>query len=62
VGFLDDMADKAGDLAKEHGDTIDGGIDKAAELVDDKTGGKQSDKIDTVAEKLKDGVDKLSGS
>ncbi|MGK2947419.1 MAG: antitoxin [Acidimicrobiales bacterium] len=41
------------------GKQVEGAIDKAADLVDDKTGGKHSDKIDDVAEKAKDMVDKL---
>ena len=39
---------------KRVADVIDEGIDKAAELADDKTGGKYSDQIDTAADKLKD--------
>jgi ABC-type transporter Mla subunit MlaD len=38
---------------------VDGAIDKAAELIDDKTGGKHTDKIDDVAGKAKDLADKL---
>ena len=42
-----DLTGKARDAVTEHSDKIDGGIDKAAEFVDDKTKGKYSDKIDT---------------
>ena len=35
------------------------GIDKVADVVDDKTGGKHTDKIDDAAEKAKDFVEKL---
>lgn len=35
------------------------GIDKAADVVDDKTGGKHTDKIDGAADKAKDIIDKL---
>lgn len=35
------------------------GIDKAADVAEDKLGAKHADKIDTVAEKAKDAVDKL---
>jgi len=51
---LGDITDKAKNLLEENADKVDDGIDKAAELVDEKTGGKFSDKIDTAAEKLKD--------
>ncbi|MEZ5322103.1 MAG: antitoxin [Microthrixaceae bacterium] len=51
---LDDLANKAKALAEEHADKVDDGIDKAAEFIDEKTGGKFSDKIDQGAEKLKD--------
>lgn len=51
---LGDITDKAKGLLEEHADKVDDGIDKAAELADDKTGGKYSDQIDTAADKLKD--------
>jgi hypothetical protein len=41
------------------GKQVEAGIDKVADLADDKTGGKFSDKIDGAAEKAKDIVDKL---
>lgn len=59
MGFMDEMKQKAKDLVGEHGDKVTGGIDKAAEFVDDKTGGKHSGKIENVAGKVKDGVHKL---
>lgn len=43
---LDDAARKAKELAAEHSDKVEDGIDKVADLVDDKTGHKHSDKID----------------
>ncbi|MFQ5554268.1 MAG: antitoxin [Acidimicrobiia bacterium] len=60
MGFLDKFKKKAGDLAEEHGDKIDGAIDKVADVVDDKTGGKYSDKIDSGAEAAKDAVEGLA--
>jgi hypothetical protein len=56
---LDKLKDKAADLVDEHGDKIKDGIDKAADLADDKTGGQHTDKIGAVADKAKDLVDKL---
>ncbi len=38
--------DKAKDMASEHPDQVDQGIDKAGDAVDNKTGGKYADKVD----------------
>ncbi|MFI6942627.1 antitoxin [Streptomyces sp. NPDC050418] len=51
---------KVGDLAKEHGDKIEHGLDKAAKTVDEKTKGKYSDKIRTGTGKAKDALDRLA--
>lgn len=59
MGALDDMKDKAKDLAAEHGDKIKEGLEKVGDLADEKTGGKHSDKIDQGIEKGKDIIDKL---
>ncbi|MFC4782920.1 antitoxin [Nocardioides sp. MAHUQ-72] len=61
MSFFDKAKDALGDAVDKHGDKIAGGIDKAAEMVDDKTGGKHADKIATGAEKAKDALDKLDG-
>ncbi|GLZ75377.1 hypothetical protein Afil01_01840 [Actinorhabdospora filicis] len=45
--------DKVKGLVNQHDDKIDAGVDKAADFVNDKTGGKYSDKVDGVAEKIK---------
>lgn len=68
---MSDFLDKAKDLAKEatvkarsavaeRSDKIDGGIDKAAEFVDDKTKRKYSGKIETVQAKAHELVDKIA--
>ena len=59
MGFLDKFKKKAAEVAEEHGDQIEAGIDKAADFADDKTGGKYSDKIESGAEAAKDFVEKL---
>ncbi|KQY59496.1 hypothetical protein ASD11_08010 [Aeromicrobium sp. Root495] len=59
-GDLDKIKAKAGELAREHGDKIDQGIEKAADLADKKTKGKYSGKIDQAAEKAHDAADKLA--
>ncbi len=51
------LFDKAKDLAQEHADKVEGVIDKAAGTVDDKTGGKYSDKIDQAADAAKNALD-----
>ncbi len=62
MGLMDEFKDKADDAKKfagEHADKIADGIDKGADVVDDKTGGKYTDKIDSAAEKAKDALGKL---
>ncbi len=59
---LDSLKDKAAELLDEHSDKIKDGIDKAAGLADDKTGGQHTEKISSVADQAKDVVDKLAGS
>lgn len=51
---LGDIADKAKDLISGNADKVDEGIDKAADLVDEKTGGKYTEQVDAAAEKLKE--------
>lgn len=60
MGALDDMKDKAKDLAGEHSDQVDEGLEKAGDFVDEKTGGKHSDKIDRGVDKAREAVDKLT--
>ncbi|HET8930790.1 MAG TPA: antitoxin [Acidimicrobiales bacterium] len=62
MGLLDKFKDKADDakkLAGDHAEQISDGIDKGADFVDDKTGGKHTDKIDKAADKAKDALGKL---
>ncbi|MER8235290.1 antitoxin [Streptomyces sp. NPDC101490] len=66
MGLLDSLKAKLGpakekvaDLAQQHGDKIDQGLDKAAKLVDEKTKGKYSDKIHTGTDKAKDALDRI---
>lgn len=50
------VGDKAGDVAGKVGDAVAGGVDKATDFIDDKTGGKihdQLEKVDNVAGKLR---------
>jgi hypothetical protein len=56
-----DVAAKAKDAVSDHSDQIDGGIDKAAEFVDEKTKGKYRDKIGTVQSKAHEVVGRIAG-
>ncbi len=53
--------DKAKDLLNEHNDKVDQGIDKAAELIDQKTGGQHTEQIDQAAEQAKQAMDNNTG-
>jgi hypothetical protein len=59
MGMFDKLKGKAAELAGEHGDKADQGLDKAAEVADEKTGGKYTDQINSGAEKAKDAMDNL---
>lgn len=50
MGFLD----KAKDLAEQHADKVEAAVDKAGDLVDDKTDGKYADKVDQAQSFVKD--------
>lgn len=67
MGLLDSLKaklapakDKVADLAQQHGEKIDHGLDKAAKLVDEKTKGKYSDKIHSGTGKAKNAIDRMS--
>ncbi|HEY5978558.1 MAG TPA: antitoxin [Microlunatus sp.] len=53
--------DKAKDLLNEHSDKVDQGIDKAAEIIDQKTGGQHTTQIDQAAEQAKQAMDNTGG-
>lgn len=46
MGMFDNMKDKAEELAKEHPDQVNEGLDKAGDFANEKTGGKFEDQID----------------
>ena len=63
MGFLDKLKrsgaiDKVTDAIADNASKVDDGIDKAADVLDDKTKHKHSDKIGKVAGAAKKGVDK----
>ena len=56
MGFMDSvkgLVGKGQELAAEHSDKVQDVIDKAADIADDKTGGKYSKHIDKAAEAAK---------
>ncbi|MEU5753807.1 antitoxin [Streptomyces sp. NPDC047829] len=67
MGLLDNLKaklepakGKVTDLAQQHGDKIDRGLDKVARTVDEKTKGKYSDRIQTGTGKAKGAMDRLA--
>lgn len=57
MGLMDnlgDLGDKAKDLAGEHSDKVNEGLDQAADMIGEKTGGKYGDQIDMGVDKAKD--------
>ncbi|MFF8193068.1 antitoxin [Streptomyces bobili] len=57
---LSPAKDKVSGLAQQHGDKIQHGIDKAAHVVDERTKGKYSNKIESGTGKAKGAVDRLA--
>lgn len=52
--------EKAGELAHENRDKVGDLVDKAGAVIDDKTGGKYTDKITKAKEQVAKGVDKVA--
>jgi hypothetical protein len=48
------IVDKVKEMLGQHSDKAEKGVDKAGDVIDEKTGGKYSDKIDTAQDKAKD--------
>jgi hypothetical protein len=59
MGAMDNMKDKAKDVAGQHGDKVDEGIDKAGDMAKEKTGGQHDDKIDKGVDKAQEAADNL---
>jgi len=51
---MDDMLNKAKDLLGEHSEQVDGAIDKAADLVQEKTPDNIDSMVESAADKAKD--------
>lgn len=52
------IVDKVKEMLGQHSDKVQQGIDKAGDMVDQKTGGKYADKVDMAQDKAKGFVDK----
>ncbi|HRC13388.1 MAG TPA: antitoxin [Dermatophilaceae bacterium] len=59
MGLFDEMKDKATDLIQGNSDKVDDAVEKAGDLLDEKTGGQFSDKVDMAQEKAKEIADGL---
>ncbi|KPI25269.1 antitoxin [Streptomyces sp. NPDC048253] len=67
MGLLDNLKarlspakGKVSGLAQQHGDKVQHGLDKAAKVVDEKTKGKYSDRIQSGTGKAKGAMDRLA--
>ncbi|WP_203964987.1 antitoxin [Actinocatenispora thailandica] len=58
--LADKATDRARGLAAEHNDRIDAKLDRAAGFLDEKTGGKYSDRIGTGVGRAKDSLDRFA--
>ncbi len=56
---FDKAKDKGQEMAREHGDKIDKGIDRGKDFMDEKTGGKYSEQMEKGADKAREGVKKF---
>ncbi|MEU3339336.1 antitoxin [Streptomyces sp. NPDC002144] len=56
---LKNLKDKAEDIVEAHGEAVGEGLEKAGDIIDDRTDGKYGDQIDTGVEKAKDLVERL---
>jgi hypothetical protein len=61
MGKLDELKNKAKDMVSENRDRIEDGLDKAGDMINQRTGGKHGDKIDQGLEKAKQGLDRAEG-
>ena len=61
MGKLQEIKDKAMDMVAENKDKIEAGIDKAAHVIDEKTGHKHSDKIDETKHSVAGKLDRTTG-
>ncbi|WP_282780631.1 MULTISPECIES: antitoxin [unclassified Nocardia] len=58
---LKDAAGKAADLAAQHADKLEPVVDKAGDVIDQKTGGKYASQVDTAQEAAKKALREQAG-
>jgi len=56
---LGDIVNKAKDLAADHPDKVEQGVDKAGDAVDQRTGGQHAEQVDKAQDAVRD---RLGGS
>lgn len=61
MGVFDNIKDKITGLVDEHGDKAGDGVDRAGDMVDEKTGGQHAEHVDTGQEHAKNTLDGLDG-
>lgn len=57
VGFMDKVKGMLG----QHSDKLEGGIDKAGDAIDERTGGKHAAHVDKAQDAARDALRKLDG-
>lgn len=55
------IVDKVKEMLGKNPDQAKKAVDKAGDMLDDKTGGKYADKVDTAQDRAKDFIDKDKG-
>ncbi len=61
MGMLGDLKTKAKGLVGGNKDKIESGLDKAGDMINQKTGNKHADKIEKGLDKVSEGLDKVAG-
>jgi MT0933-like antitoxin protein len=61
MGFLDKLKGMTSNAVDQHGDKISKGVSKAGDVIDEKTGGKYTDKIKQGQQQVDDSLDSLDG-
>ncbi|MGV9564649.1 antitoxin [Streptomyces sp. NPDC003480] len=60
MGLVDNLMAKVSNFAQQHEGKVDRGLEKAAKMIDEKTKGKYSGKIDTGTGKAKHAMERLA--
>ncbi|MEV6022258.1 antitoxin [Streptomyces sp. NPDC052036] len=60
MGLVDNLMAKVTNFAQQHEGKVDRGLEKAAKMIDEKTKGKYSGKIDTGTGKAKHAMERIA--